>query len=410
MLLCMNKLNKVRSVDKQNASMVVEAGLSLLEAQEAAKRVDMLFPLSLASEGSAQVGGAISTNAGGMTVLKYGSMRDLVLGLEWVSADGVIHSSLSGLRKDNTGYALHSLITGSEGTLGVITAACLKLYPKPVDSQVALCSVTSVENAISLLELLRELDLPVSTFEFAHKTGVSLVPRHNPLGHSDNIWLVLLQVDGGSRVGSLRAPLEEALQRADEDGILDDCVLASDGAQAASLRALREGLSEATTRAGVSIKHDISVPIHKIPDFLRRADAAVARTYPGAIPIPFGHIGDGNIHYNVSQPGIPLPLPSVTGGGSEGVGHSVRQAINRDRQKWKEEGKKFQQARALINEVIYDIVVDMGGSISAEHGIGRLKVEQLEQYKDANDLNTMRAIKMAMDPHNILNSGRIINT
>ena len=381
-VLSLGRMNKVRAVDPEGFTMTLEAGCVLAAAQQAAADVDRLFPLSLSSEGSAQIGGVLSTNAGGNAVLRYGNARDLVLGLEVVLADGRIWNGLRGLRKDNTGYDLKQLFLGSEGTLGVITAAVLKLFPAPRQQETALVAVGSVADAVSLLALAREASGDrVSSFELIPRLGLEFVVRHMP-GNRDPLaapspWYVLIDLTtaatGTDLAGAMQSLLESALER----NLVSDAVVAQSKAQRGDLWRLRESLSESQKYEGGSIKHDVSVPIARIPVFIERATAAVEALIPGIRPVPFGHLGDGNIHFNLNQ------------------------STSMDRQvflgRWEE-----------VNLVVHDIVAALDGSVSAEHGVGQLKVDEIARYKSPVEMELMHRLKRAMDPENTLNPGKVV--
>ena len=382
-LISLKRLNKVRLRDPLNQTITVEAGVILADLQAMAEEMDLYFPLSLASEGTCQVGGNISSNAGGVGVLKYGNMRDLVLGLEVVLPDGQLWDGLTGLRKDNTGYDLKQLFIGSEGTLGIVTAATLKLYPRPLNTQTALLAIPSPQAAIELLTLARKMsgDL-VTAFEIIPRIGLDFLVRHmdatDPMETAYH-WHILMECS--SSLDRLHLDLENLFQQimetAMEQELVLDGVIASSEQQRDNLWALRENLSEVQKFEGGSIKHDISVPVSKIPEFLEKATAAVEQAIPGIRPVPFGHIGDGNIHFNLTQP------------------EGADKAAYLDR--WEE-----------VNKIVHDIVHGLDGSISAEHGIGRLKVEELTRYKSPLALDLMRKLKKTLDPANILNPGRIV--
>jgi FAD/FMN-containing dehydrogenase len=360
----------------------VEAGVVLANAQSVAASAGRLLPLSLASEGSCQIGGVLATNAGGMSVLAYGSARDLALGLEVVLADGSVWNGLKSLRKDNSGYDLKDLVIGSEGTLGIITAAVLRLQPTPKQSVTALAGHASPEAAASFFLCVHEQAGPMLTaFELMPRIGIDFVLRHgaatrDPLS-SPHAWYVLFELSS-PRDGDEAAGLGEALLAAGlEAGEIDDAVLASSLAQAAELWRLRELMSEVQRQEGGSIKHDVSVPVARVPEFIARADQLVELMLPGARPVPFGHLGDGNIHYNVSQP------------------PAMDRAV-------------FLANWEALNAAVYEIVLDLGGSISAEHGIGRLKRDLLPHAKQPLELALMRKIKTAFDPNLILNPGKLL--
>src|SRR5947209_3758694 len=375
------RLTAIREVDPASNTMIVEAGVTLLRAQEEAERVDRLFPLSLASEGSCTIGGNLSTNAGGTAVLAYGNMRDLVLGLEIVLADGRVLSNLSRLKKDNTGYDLKHLFMGAEGTLGIITAAVLRLFPRPRARETAFVGLASADAALSLLTLAQErAGQSLVTFELMPRIGIDYVLRHSP-GSRDPLsaphaWYVLIELASQGEHG-LRETAESLLSEALEKGIADDVALAASLDQRNTFWRLREHLSEVQKHEGGSIKHDVSVPVAAVPAFIEEASAAVGTALPGARVVAFGHLGDGNIHFNVSQP----------------VGADKEAFLAR----WHE-----------INDVVHAIVASYGGSISAEHGIGRLKRDLLPKVKDKVALDVMRAIKRTLDPKGLLNPGKVL--
>ena len=350
-----SRLKRIRAIDTVNDTITVEAGVVLKEIQNAADRADRLFPLSLGAEGSCQIGGNISTNAGGVQVLRYGNMRNLVLGLEVVLPDGSVWNGLRGLRKDNTGYDMKQLFIGAEGTLGIVTAAVLRLFPKPTASETAWIAVESPAAAVALLGLVRaRLGDAVSAFELIRRSLVDFllagVPGHEDPMRAVHPWYVLMDVTNQGPPGSLHGPFAEALAAAQEAGLVRDALIAASGAQAAKLWKMRESLPEAVISAGGAIPHDMSVPLSRIPEFIERADAAVAAAYPGIRHCAFGHVGDGNMHYNPVRP-VDWDTP------------------------------RFRAERERINRIVHDIVVDLGGSISAEHGIGRSRLAELEHYK-----------------------------
>jgi FAD/FMN-containing dehydrogenase len=381
-LLSLSRMNRIRNIDADGMSVIAEAGVILADLQTAAGQADRYFPLSLASEGSCTIGGNVSTNAGGVNVLRYGNMRELVLGLEVVLADGRVLDLLRSLRKDNTGYDLKQLFIGAEGTLGIVTAAALKLFPKPGEHVTAFVAVPDVKSAIALLHRLQQATGNlVSAFELVPRLGLQMVLAHisqtqDPLA-APSPWYVLTEA-ASSGEAQLQDIVEQCLAAATEDGIVTDAVIAASETQRAALWRLRESLSEAQKHEGGSIKHDVSVPIGAIPDFLARGIAAVEALVPGVRPVPFGHLGDGNIHFNFSVP---------KGGDSAAF-------LNR----WEE-----------INRVVHDIVHTFGGSISAEHGVGVMKRDEILRYKNAAEIETMRALKRTLDPHNILNPGKVIS-
>ncbi len=380
-ILSTQRMTRIREIDADNDTMTVEAGVILQDIQQAAAEADRLFPLSLSAEGSCRIGGNIATNAGGTQVLRYGNTRNLVLGLEVVLPDGRVWDGLRGLRKDNTGYDLKQLFIGAEGTLGVITAAVLRLFPRPTDIQTAMLAVPDPAAAVRLLGHLRgALGECVSTFELLRGICLDAVATH--LGHAHPFagrhdWYVLLELAGQGQQDTLRAPLENALAEAFEQGLALDGVLAESGEQARRLWAIREDQADVQKHIGVGIKHDIAVPVSRIPEFLERADAALAQAYPGVRLYAFGHVGDGNLHYNPIQP------PD-----------------------WSAEA--FRAERGRVNRVVHDIVDELRGSISAEHGLGRLRLAEAERYKSAVELEMMRALKRTLDPHDIMNPGKVV--
>ena len=379
-LLSLRRLDRIREVDATSNAMTCEAGVVLAKAQAAAADVDRLFPLSLGAEGSCTIGGNLSTNAGGTSALAYGVARDLVLGLEVVLADGQIWHGLNKLKKDNTGYDLKHLFMGAEGTLGVITAAVLKLFPRPRAVETAFIGLPSPRAAVALLNLVQERTGGAATsFELIKSLGLELALRHgrgvrDPLP-SKHPWYVLLQLS--SQSAGLRAVMEDVLAAAAERGLIEDATIAESLDQAKAFWHIREILPEVQKPEGGSVKHDISVPIALVPQFLEQADAAIEKLIPGVRPVPFGHVGDGNIHYNVSQP----------------VGADKEAFLVR----WYE-----------VNAVVDDVVAKLGGSISAEHGIGVMKRDLLPGVKDPVALNLMRTLKRTLDPNNILNPGKVV--
>jgi len=380
-LLNLERMNRVRRVDVEDMSAVAESGVILARLQEAVEQAGAYFPLSLASEGSATIGGNISTNAGGVNVLRYGSARQLVLGLEVVLADGRILDLVKTLHKDNTGYDLKQLFIGAEGTLGIITAAALKLFPKPQLRETAFIAVRDPAAAISLLRRLEEATGGlVSAYELMSRSGIDLVLAHipgtrNPLNISSS-WYVLTEATSGGRF-PLRGIVEDAVAAAAADGSVLDATLAANETQRAALWRLRESFSEAQKLEGASIKHDVSVPILAIPEFLERGCAAVERLIPGVRPVPFGHLGDGNIHFNFSLP-------------KSG------------------DDKAFLARWDEISRIVHDLAGSYGGSISAEHGLGIMKRDEITRYKSATELDVMRALKRTLDPNNILNPGKVV--
>jgi FAD/FMN-containing dehydrogenase len=381
-VLSLRRLNRIRSVDPMNYSLIAEAGCVLAEVQGKADEAERLFPLSLGSEGSCQIGGNLSTNAGGTSVLRYGMMRDLVLGLEVVLADGRVLSSLTALRKDNTGYDIKSLFLGAEGTLGVITAASLKLFPKIRASATALAAVPDVRAAVALLARLRETSGDrVSSFELIPRIAIELTTQHiagvsDPLDRAHS-WYVLCELTSSRAADSLDTVLQEALGAALTDGLVVDAALASSERERSALWKMRETIPEAQRLDGGSLKHDISVPVASLPTFVERAAKWVQDNVPDGRLVAYGHVGDGNLHFNLNQ--------------APGAG----------REEFLARGPKIERA-------IHDMVHELGGSFSAEHGIGRLKVGELERYASAVELDLMRALKHALDPNAILNPGKVL--
>jgi FAD/FMN-containing dehydrogenase len=379
-LLSLTRMNRIREIDATGNTMTVEAGVILKTVQEAAAAAGRLFPLSLGSEGSAVIGGLLSSNAGGTAVLAYGNMRELCLGLEVVLPDGQVMHSLKKLRKDNTGYDLRDLFIGAEGTLGVITAAVLKLFPRPAGRAVAFVGTQTPDHALRLLSRAKSAGT-LTGFELIARIGMQFAVRHidgtrDPL-ESPHDWYVLVEFASFQSDAEANERMEAFLAQALEEGNADDAVIAQSCAQADSFWHLRENLSWAQKPEGGSIKHDISVPIAAIPDFLREADEAVAALIPGVRFCTFGHMGDGNLHYNISQP----------------VSMDKRAFLDR----WDE-----------VNALVHDIVGKHDGSISAEHGIGQLKRGELQRFKDPVALALMRKIKAAIDPANIMNPGKVL--
>jgi FAD/FMN-containing dehydrogenase len=380
-VLSLARLTAIREVDAASNTMIVEAGVTLLRAQEEAEKADRLFPLSLASEGSCTIGGNLSTNAGGTAVLAYGNARDLVLGLEVVLADGRVLSNLSKLKKDNTGYDLKHLFMGAEGTLGIITAAVLKLFPRLRARTTAFVGLASPKDALSLLTLAQErAGSSLVTFELIPRIGIEFVLRHSP-GARDPLsgrhaWYVLMELASQAEHG-LEETAQSLLADAIERGMAEDAALASSLDQRNDFWRLREHLSEVQKHEGGSIKHDVSVPIAAVPAFIETAKTAVKAALPGARVVAFGHLGDGNIHFNVSQP----------------IGADKAAFLAR----WHE-----------INDVVHGIVATYGGSVSAEHGIGRLKRDLLPKVKDPVALDVMRALKRTLDPKGLLNPGKVL--
>jgi len=381
-VISLARMNRVRAVDPDNDTLTVEAGCTLAAVQEAAQAAGRLFPLSLASEGSCRIGGNLSTNAGGVQVLRYGNTRDLVLGLEVVLPDGRVWDGLRGLRKDNTGYDLKQLFIGAEGTLGIVTAAVLKLFPAIRSRATAWVAVPDPRAAVRLLGMLRAAcGDRVSAFEIVGRTALGLVLRHIP-GARDPLagapaWTVLVELSDPAVDAPLDDQLQAVLGEAFAQGLAGDVAVAASGAQAQALWALREDISEAQRIEGVSIKHDVSVPVSRIPDFLERASEALAARWPDVRVVAFGHIGDGNLHYNLSK--------SVA-----------------------DDNAAFVARTPEVNRIVHDLVCELGGSISAEHGLGQLKREEVLRYKPALEMELMRRVKQAFDPAGLMNPGKVL--
>jgi FAD/FMN-containing dehydrogenase len=380
-ILSLQRMNRVREVDTDANVMIAEAGVTLTNAQAAAREADRLFPLSLASEGTCTIGGNLSTNAGGVAVIAYGNARDLAMGLEIVLADGRVINGLSKLRKDNTGYDLKNLFIGAEGTLGIITAAALRLFPSPRSIATAFVGLAHPAQALQLLKIARQFaGAGVTSFEFLPRIGLDFVLAHangsrDPL-RSSHAWYVLIEISS-QMVAGVDDTMASMLEAALEQGVIEDATIATSDEQRQAFWLLRESLSEVQGKEGGSIKHDVSVPVGAAPDFLTRARQAVETFMPGARVVSFGHLGDGNIHFNVSQP------------------------IGADK-------AAFLAQWEAMNEVVHEIVAQFHGSISAEHGIGQLKRELLKRTKDPVALGVMRAFKSALDPHGILNPGKVL--
>ena len=382
LLVNLSRMNRIRRLDPVDNTITVEAGCLLASVQAAAAEAERLFPLSLAAEGSCQIGGNLSTNAGGIHVLRYGNMRELVLGLEVVLPDGRVWDGLRRLRKDNTGYDLKQLFIGAEGTLGIITAAVLRLFPAPVQKATAFIGLTQVEHAMAILERARAVaGDQLDCVELMPRLGLEFTLRHipdttDPLG-DPHPWYLLLELASGKAGDHLAETLEALLAEAYDDGLIGDAALAASAAHRAAFWRLREGISEAQKPEGGSIKHDISVPVSRIPEFFARAIPLVEEMIPGVRPVPFGHLGDGNLHFNLTQP---------EGGDREAF-----------LDQWED-----------VNRAVHELVVEMGGSISAEHGIGRMKVEELKHFKSAVEIELMARVKAALDPDNLMNPGKVI--
>jgi FAD/FMN-containing dehydrogenase len=381
-VVSLSRLDKIRSVDPEADAMIAEAGVVLADAQAAAEAADRLLPLSLAAEGSCEIGGNVATNAGGTAVLAYGNTRDLVLGLEVVLASGEVWNGLRTLRKDNTGYDLKNLFIGSEGTLGIITAAALKLFPRPRSVGTALIGLASPEAALALLHRARAIaGHALTSFELMSRLGIDFVLSHLP-GSRDPLatrheWYVLLEVSSGRSDGEARDLVEAIFVDASEAGLIEDGVRAETVEQARAIWHIRHGLPDVQAFEGGSIKHDVSVPVAAVPELIARGSERVRAMIPAIRPVPFGHLGDGNIHFNFTQP------PEMDKAAFLG--------------RWQE-----------VNAAVHEIVGELGGSISAEHGIGQLKRSLLPRFKDAVELDLMRKIKATLDPNGILNPGKVL--
>ncbi len=381
-ILSLSRMNSIRAVDSLNGTITVDAGVTLQSVQEAAARADSLFPLSLASQGSCQIGGNIASNAGGTAVLRYGNMRELVLGLEVVLPDGRIWNGLRSLRKDNSGYDLKQMFIGSEGTLGIITGAVLKLFPKIRSRVTAFVGLATPEAALELFERTRRsAGESLSAFEIMPRFGIEIVVLHmsgniDPLAQA-HAFYTLIELSSASEGINLQATLEEVLGAALEDGLIEDATIGQSEAQSKALWSLREDMSWAQKYEGGSIKHDISVPVASVAKFISEATHACEAMMPGLRVCAFGHMGDGNIHFNLSQP------------------------TGMDKAEYLSHWGQF-------NRVVHDIVMAMEGSIAAEHGIGQLKLEELQHYKDEVSLDLMRVLKHSLDPNNLFNPGKVI--
>jgi FAD/FMN-containing dehydrogenase len=372
-VLALGRMNRIRALDRLNDTITVEAGCVLATVQRAAEDAGRLFPVSLAAEGSSQIGGNLSTNAGGVNVLRYGSAREQVLGLEVVLADGRVWDGLRGLRKDNTGYDLKQLFLGSEGTLGIITAAVLRLRPKPSATCTAWIGLERAQGAIELLSFLRErLGERLSAFELLSRNCVEAVlafapATKDPLA-TPHPWYVLVEIADSLDERALREQVEKALFDAAEQGAIADAALAQSGEQARALWRIRESVPEAQF---TNVKHDISVPVSKVAEFIERADTRLAARYGDLRVYAFGHVGDGNVHYNVGP-------------------------------------ERLVAERAAVNRIVYDTVAELGGSISAEHGLGQLKRDEIRSHKSALELELMKTLKRALDPRGLLNPGKVL--
>lgn len=380
-VVSLSRLNRIRAVDALNNTITVEAGCTLATVQEAAREAGRLFPLALASEGSCQIGGNLSTNAGGVQVLRYGNTRELTLGLEVVLPDGQVWDGLRGLRKDNTGYDLKHLFIGAEGTLGIVTAAVLKVFPLPRSQATAWLALPSAEAAVETLARAQAaFDARLTAFELVSDISLGFVLRHipgaaNPVGQAP--WYVLCEFSDGGPEAALREQVEGWLSQCLEAGLIGDAVVAQSESQARKLWQLRENISEAQKIEGISIKHDVSVPVSRLPEFLGKAGSALEAAFPGIRIVAFGHVGDGNLHYNLSKA---------------------------DRQ----DNAQFIASQPEANRIVHDLVHSLGGSISAEHGLGQLKREEILRYKSPVEMALMRAVKQALDPRGLMNPGKVI--
>jgi FAD/FMN-containing dehydrogenase len=379
-VISLARLKTIRDVDPINNTMTVDAGCILQTLQETAERHDRLFPLSLSAEGSCMIGGNLATNAGGVGVLRYGNARDLCLGLEVVTADGEIWNGLRGLRKDNSGYDLRNLFIGSEGTLGIITAATLKLFPMPKATLCAWVALESVDDALTLLNTAQsKIGARLTAFELMSDSCVDLLSEQMPALRwplsQRSAWSVLIEISDSDGEAQANASLESLLEMAFEDGLVLDAAIAMNITQTREFWALRENMGEAQSKAGKNIKHDISIPISKFPQFITQTNTAITTLFPQARMIVFGHLGDGNLHYNVS------PLPGAR-------------------------GEDFLAIEPAINRITHDAVVAFDGSISAEHGLGILRAAEARRYKSEVEMKLQRAIKNAFDPNGRMNPGK----
>jgi FAD/FMN-containing dehydrogenase len=382
LVLSLTRMNRLRALDAADMTMTVDAGMVLKTAQTLAAEAGCLFPLSLGAEGTATIGGVLSTNAGGNTTVRYGNARELMLGIEAVLPDGTIWNGLRRLRKDNTGYALRHLLVGAEGTLGIVTGAVLRLFPRPRDTAVAFCAVADEDAALGLFRRFRERDdSAVRAFEYMSGLGVDFAIRHIegvslPLGARADHY-VLVDLASPRPDAGLREMAETVLAEAMEAGEVLDAALAESDAQAQKIWRIREEHPEAQKREGASVKNDVSVPVSRVPEMIRRCSAALVALIPGSRPVPFGHIGDGNIHMNLEQPEGMDPAAFLA------RGHDIMDCVN-------------------------EIVRDLDGSFSAEHGVGRLKTDMMEAWRGGAELAAMRAIKAALDPKGIMNPGKVL--
>lgn len=381
-VLSLRRLDRIRDIDVDNHTLTAEAGCVLQNVQDAAQEAGRLFPLSLAAEGSCTLGGNLATNAGGTAVLRYGNARELCLGLEVVTAQGEVWDGLRGLRKDNTGYDLRDLFIGSEGTLGIITAATVKLFPQPRARMTALAAVSSPRAAVALLGMAQEQAGPLLTgFELMSDFCLRLVQSHFPALRypfaTPQAYMVLLELSDNESEAHARDLLESILEASLERGVVDDALVAENMRQSHAFWHLRESIPLAQAQEGLNIKHDIAVPVSRVADFIEATDPLIQRNFPGARMVTFGHLGDGNLHYNVQAP----------------EGSDPRQ---------------FLQHEAAINHLVFDSVFAQHGSISAEHGLGRLKRNAIVRYKSPVEISLMRALKSSLDPKGLLNPGKVL--
>ncbi|WP_420547346.1 FAD-binding oxidoreductase [Curvivirga sp.] len=383
-IICLSRMNNIRVIDKENYSMIVEAGTILQTIQSKAEDSDRLFPLSLGAEGSCMIGGNLASNAGGINVLRYGNTRDLVLGIEAVMPNGEIWNGLRSLRKDNTGYDLKHLLIGSEGTLGIITAASLRLFPLPKERATAFCALSDLDSCLKLLAIARELSGDsVSSFELIPDIALDMACEHidnTRLPYAEGPapeWSVLLEISGFTK-DQMQTTMESLLETAFEEGIIMDASIAQNDTQRTDFWGMREAIVEAQVREAASIKHDIAVPVSSVPTFIRKAGEAVKEICEGIRPYPFGHVGDGNIHYNLSQP---KDMDKVA----------------------------FLEKEEDLHKAVHDVVANLNGSFSAEHGVGQIKTEEMKSYKSSVELALMKQIKQAFDPNNIMNPGKILS-
>jgi FAD/FMN-containing dehydrogenase len=387
LVLSLTRLNRVRRIDPVNNTLEAEAGVTLQRVQDTAREAGRLFPLSLAAQGTCTIGGNLATNAGGVQVLRYGNARELCLGLEVATPQGELWSGLRALRKDNTGYDLRDLYIGAEGTLGVITAAVLKVFPLPAAQVAAFVAVPNPAAALQLLELGQaRLGAGLTAFELMSDACIGLVEKHvaaarRPLAEA-SAWYVLLELSDARNEAHAAAAIEKLLEPALERGFATDAAISASLAQFRSLWAMREDISESQGAEGKTIKHDISLPISRIPEFIETTDAAIAKAFPGVRMVVFGHLGDGNLHYNVS------PAAGETG---------------------PEHAAAFAALEGPLNRLVHDAVAAHAGSISAEHGLGVLRRDESARYKSPVELGLMRAVKAALDPHHLMNPGKVLS-